>query len=166
MNLLFLFAYICGLTLTLPLLFPSLRLFYFSPFLVFCFYRNSFSSCLWWALLCGLIVDLLSNQTRLGTYALNYCLTTAFLYGYKQHFFEDRLSTLPVMTFCFAILSTAIQVGILYGFGKPFTLSWEWIKSDLFWMPLQDALYAAAAVAFPLSLLSTPRWRSVNRRKI
>ncbi len=143
------YAYSFCLAMCLPIFFPSLHLIFFAPFLVLCFYRCSLSQCLWWSLACGFMIDLLASQTRLGVYAFNYCLTTICIYRYKFHFFEDRLSTLPAMTFCFACLSTLIQAAIFYLTGKPFSISWEWIKNDLFLSPFQNALYAACLFTFP-----------------
>lgn len=162
-------AYSFGLAMVLPLFFPSLHLLFFAPFLVLCFYRCPLSSCLWWALSCGFVIDLLSAQTRLGTYAMNYCLTTLFLYRYKFHFFEDRLSTLPIMTLGFACLSTLIQIAIFYTIGKPLSLSWEWMTNNLFFSPLQDALYAILAFTIPSLVISHIKRRSffsmARRRK-
>lgn len=169
MHLLGLCAYSFGLAMVLPLFFPSLHLLFFAPFLALCFYRCSLSGCLWWALSCGFVIDLLSAQTRLGTYAMNYCLTTLCLYRYKFHFFEDRLSTLPIMTLCFACLSTLIQTAIFYMIGKSFSLSWEWMASNLFFSPLQDALYAGLAFTLPSLVISHIKRRSLflmaRRRK-
>ena len=144
----------CSLVLFSPLFFPFLHVVFFSPFLVLCFYRCSLSSCLWWALICGFIIDLFSYETRLGIYAINYCLTTFCLYRYKFHFFEDRLSTLPVMTFGFTNLSFLIQIGLFFITGKAFSLSLEWVINDLLLIPLQTATYAVLAFIFPFSLLS------------
>jgi len=148
-HLFLLFVYACCLALFLPLFFPFLHILFFAPFLIVCFYRCSLSVCLWWALSSGFIIDLFSYETRLGTYAINYCLTTLCLYPYKFHFFEDRLSTLPIMSFGFTCLSTLIQIGLFYITGKSFSLSWEWALHDLLLIPLQVAIYAL--LAFSLS---------------
>ncbi len=139
-------------------------------------YSNySLLTCLWLSLLCGLCVDLLAFQTTLGTYALIYCLTTLFLYRSRLHFFEQRLSTLPIMTFSFAFLCALIQLLLYYGMGKKMHLSgggfgdlsgnllWEWIMSDLVQMPLCDALYALLAFSGPTHLFSN--WRAALYRR-
>lgn len=149
MNLFLLFIYTYSLAMLLPLLFPFYHLLYFVPFLILCFYRCSLINCLWWSLLCGLMIDLFSAETRLGTYAINYCLTTLCFYRYKFHFFEDRFSTLPTMTFGFTCLSTLIQVLIFYIMGKSFSLSWEWVISDFFIIPFQMVLYTLLAFTLP-----------------
>lgn len=149
----YLFTYTYCLTMLLPLFFPFLHLLYFAPFLIVCFYRCSLIGCLWWALVCGLIVDLFSSESRLGIYAINYCLTTFYLYRYRFLFFEDGFSMLPVMSFGFTCLSTFIQTGIFYLIGKPFMLSGEWLINDLIVIPLQVAIYAILAFSFPTWML-------------
>ncbi|WP_068468408.1 rod shape-determining protein MreD [Candidatus Protochlamydia phocaeensis] len=159
MRLLILFIYTFLLAFVLFPLFPSLRLTFFAPFLIISFYRQHKINCLWLAILCGFVLDLFSTQTRIGFYALTYCLTVELLYSSKRHFFEDSLSTIPLMTFFFAILATLLQTVLLYIFGQGLILSWQWAKNDLFWMPLQDALFAGLAFSFPSLLLPSYRPR-------
>lgn len=148
-KLVFFFLYTLAIILLFAGVEPNLRLLFFAPFLVIAYYNKGLRSCLWLALLCGLIVDLLSSQTRLGTYAFNYCLTTWILYNQKRHFFEDSPTTFPIMTFIFAFISTLMQVALLYIFGQPIELSWDWIKNDLIRLPLYDAFYAGIAYSLP-----------------
>lgn len=153
MYLFYLFLYSFCLAMTLPLLLPFWHLLYFAPFLVLSFYRCSLVSCLWWSLSCGFIIDLFSADTRLGTYAMNYCITTYCLYRYKFHFFEDRLSTLPVMACIFTCLSTLIQTAIFIITSKSISLSWEWVMHDLFLIPMEVALYTILAFSLPLLIV-------------
>jgi rod shape-determining protein MreD len=155
-----LFVYTSFLGLLLSNILPNIQLLYFAPFLTLCLYRLPFSNCLWWALICGFVVDLFSSQLQIGTFALIYCLTVAYLHHFKKHFFEDHKTTLPLMTFAFAICSTLLQFGIFYVMGKPFALSWIWMKNDLFWMPLQDALYGVLFFSFLQKRLLTRKWAS------
>lgn len=153
MHLFYLLAYTSTLALTLPLFFPFWHLLFFIPFIVQCFYRCSLTGCLWASLICGFIVDLFSAETRLGNYAMNYCLATFCLYRYRFHFFEDRLSTLPTMVFCFTCLSSLIQIAIFYTTSRPFALSLNWLFSDLMIIPIQTSLYAVLAFTFPSTLI-------------
>lgn len=157
-----LFAYTLLLFFLLPLQWPNLHLLYFAPFLAIAIYKTTRVNALWLAFFCGIIVDLLSAQTRLGMHALNYCITIFILYGQRKNFFEDRYSTFPTMTFLFAFISTLIQVGLLNLFGHGVILSWAFVKSDLFWMPLRDALYAAIAYTLPLSFCKPPQKRQTS----
>lgn len=153
MHLFYLLAYTSCLALLLPLFFPFWHMLYFVPFIVQCFYRNSLTGCLWWSFVCGFIVDLFCADTRLGNYAMNYCLATFCLYRYRFHFFEDRLSTLPTMTFGFTCLSAFIQIAIFYVINRPFAISWSWLFSDFLFIPLQTSLYAILAFNLPSLLL-------------
>ncbi|MBA2369631.1 MAG: mreD [Candidatus Protochlamydia sp.] len=140
---------------------PQLPFFYFAPFLTYLFYHFKKIECLWMAALCGLCIDLLSSQMALGFYALNYVLTVEFLYPYKKHYFPESLSTLAILSFMFAIISTLLQVFLFYCFGQSIILSWEWVKNDLIQMPLWDALYAFLCFALPATFL---HGRRVTRR--
>jgi len=128
---------------------PQWNLTYFAPFIVICFYKKPFETCLWLSLICGLIMDLLSSQRHLGLYSLNYCLATALLYSQKQHFFEDSLSTVPIMCFLFALLTAVIQVPLHTLFESKVTLAKDWWLNDLVLMPMVDALYGFVLFTLP-----------------
>ena len=136
-------------TLIAVLFFSHWNLLYFAPLLIIIYYQKSYVTCLWYSLLCGLFLDLLSAQSRLGFGALNYCLTTAILFPQKRNFFADRLSTLPLMTFFFAVLTTLIQWCLMYIFEKQVIFSIKWCFTDLLAMPCADALYAFSVFIIP-----------------
>lgn len=137
------------LTLITPVIVPGLILNFFAPFLILIYYKKSFLKSLWASFFCGLILDLLSPFSRLGLYTVNYCLTTSFLYSQKKNFFEENLSTLPIMTFFWSILSSVIQVVLLYIFEKGIMVSMGWVVTDLILMSLVDAFYAFAFFILP-----------------
>ena len=143
----FFFALIPILFLT-PWL-PQWKLTYFAPFLVICYYKKPFETCLWLSLMCGLMMDLLSSQRHLGLYALNYCLVTSCLYSQKKHFFEDSLSTLPIMCFLFALISSLLHIPLYSLFESKATLGDEWWLNDLVIMPAIDALYGFVFFTLP-----------------
>lgn len=142
-------------TLILPVLIPSWRLSYFSPFLVVLCYQRSYLGCLWGAALCGLFLDLLSAHPRLGLYAMNYSITMSLIYTQRRNFFTDSPITLPLMTFLFSAISGGIQGCLVQLFEGEGTLSWSWIASDLLVMPALDALYAAVVFGLAAFLPST-----------
>lgn len=94
-------------------------------------------------------MDLLSSHRHLGLFALNYCFVTTLLYPQKQHFFEDSISTLPIMCFFFAVASTLIQIPLHRVFESPIALSQDWWLNDLILMPLFDALYGLVWFTLP-----------------
>jgi len=159
MHLFYLFAYTFFLAILLPVLFPFWHMLYFAPFIVLSYYRCSLSGCLWWSLICGFVVDLFSADVHIGNFAINYCLATFCLHRFQLHFFEDRLSTLPVMTFGFTSLSALIQVLFFSLINRPFALTWHWFFNDLLLIPLQAAIYAIFAFTLPSLMI-----RSFKRR--
>lgn len=149
--------------LIFPSLLPHLRLYYFAPFLVMLYYNKSYLFCLWSSLLCGLSLDLLSSHTHLGLHAFDYCLTSAILYGQQRHFFADRLSTLPIMTFFFSFISTLIQMMLMYTFETPISISWKWVFIDLLGMSLCDGLFAFFCFILPAFLLENAKRRKNHK---
>ncbi len=142
-----------------PVLFPSLRLIFFAPFLIILYYNKSYTTCLWAALACGLVMDILSSTMRLGLYGIDYCLTTWLLYSQRRHFFADNLSTLPIMTFFFSVLSTLIQLFLTNIFEQGISISWNWAATDLIYMPAIDAFYAFIVFILPSVLFGRRQLR-------
>jgi cell shape-determining protein MreD len=155
-NLLFVFLSALALTLFVPVVFPTLKLVFLAPFLIVLLYKKPLITCLWGSLICGLILDILSPHTRLGLYSMNFTLTTGILYAQRRHFFADKASTLPIMTFFFSVISTVIQGVLLNTFEGPFQISWGWLFSDLIVMPLMDASYAFLIFILPYLLFGKP----------
>ncbi len=132
------------MTLYSSVLFPSLRLLFFAPYLILFLYKNNLSKSLWMAFCCGLILDLLTTGNRVGLFALNFTLTLLFLYRLKSYFFRDRLSTLPIMTFLFSATAAFLQLfleGIFQG-ATALHISRQWLLSDLIQAPFCDAFFA------------------------
>ena len=143
--------------LIIPATLPSARLFFLAPFLIIMYYQKPLLTCLWASLLCGLMIDLLSSYERLGICAANYTLTTFILYRFREHFFSDSLSTLPLMTVFFALISTFVQLNFIFVFDQPVAITYVWFWHDLVLMPLADAFYAFAVFILPFLLFSKPR---------
>jgi rod shape-determining protein MreD len=135
--------------LLMPLYAPQLHVLYFAPYLVFCFYRFSRYQLLWKAAGCGLILDLLSSGSFFGLTAVNYCLTCWLLYGQTRNFFEDKITTLPLMTFLFSFISTGSATILSFFCNSGYSFSFSWVVTDLIAMPLVDALYALLFYSLP-----------------
>ncbi len=140
------------------LFFSKIHLLYFAPFLVLSFYHCTRFAVLWRAIGCGVIVDLFSSNPHFGLTALNYTLVCWVLYGQTRNFFQDKLSTLPLMTLFFSILSTVTTAILFFFFSQPIIPSLKWVFTDLICMPFFDALYAFA--------LSFPFYITLKIRKI
>lgn len=142
--------------------FPEIHILYFAPYLVLSFYKNSRFASLWRAIGCGIIVDLLSSHPHFGLTALNYCLVSWILYGQRWNFFDDKPSTLPLMTLFFSVLSSLTGLILSFFFEGPFPLSLNWVATDLIGMPLFDAAYA---FLFSLPFQLTYQLRKIIRAR-
>lgn len=153
--------------LCFPVLAPSWRLTFFAPFLIILYYKLTFYQTLGFAFFCGLIIDVLSSYHHLGLHATAYCATTWILYTQKRHFFEDRLSTLPLMTAFFSLCFTVFLLILSFTFEKGIPLSWPLMFTDFLFMPLCDALYAFILFTLPAIFMPrTPRREYfLNRNK-
>jgi len=143
--------------LFMPTLLPWCRLTFFAPFLIMVYYEKALASSLWLAFLCGIIVDLQAAHLQLGLVTLSYCLTTWILYARKRFFFEDKITTIPLMTFFFSILSTLILAVLFRLFEGHIGLSWLWVITDLFIMPVVDGFYALAFFTLPSLIERRPK---------
>lgn len=138
---------------------PHMRLFFFAPYLIFLVYRLPLASLLWVASGIGLLLDVTSNGLPLGFYALLYASSVALIYPQRRHFFVDKLSTLPVVTFLLSCLISLLQVPLLFLSGFSPHVSWRWVMTDVVGMGLADGLYALVWFAVPLALLRRTRLR-------
>lgn len=154
--------YVFLLTFLSSLIFPHTHLLFFAPYLVLTFYKCTRFAVLWRAIGCGSLLDLFSSTPHFGLSALNYCIVCWILYGQTRNFFEDKASTLPLMTFFFSILSTLTSITLILFFSEPIPLSIKWVFTDLFCMPLYDATYAFL-LYLPFQL--THHFRKVMRAK-
>lgn len=136
-----------------PAFWPTVKLYYFVPFIIIAYYQLSYTGCLWASIGCGTIVDSLSVHAFFGLHAFVYCLTTFFLYPLRTQFFADRPSTLPLMTAIFSLLATLIfMLSAIILEGKQL-FSWHLLFTDLLLMPACDGLYAFIYFVLPFLLI-------------
>ena len=86
-------------------------------------------------------MDIIGSDLHFGLFALNYTICTIAIYPQKKHFFEDSLTTIPVLTFAFSVLSTLLQLFLMEAMGGGIKPTSSWILTDLILMPLADGLY-------------------------
>jgi len=141
-------------TLLSPLFFPFLKLNFFAPFLVMLLYKKTKIETLWYALLVGFILDLLSANTPFGFWSFNYLVTLFTLSYLKQIFFEDKFMTLPLLTLFFSIISTLLFAVSTHLFFHKIHFAFSWILTDFFFYPLFDSVYALITFSVPLFYLS------------
>ncbi|SCA64080.1 Uncharacterized protein SCG7086_BX_00020 [Chlamydiales bacterium SCGC AG-110-P3] len=140
------FAAALTATLLAPAVVPDLPLHYFCPLIALAFYRTHLISCLWLALVCGLVMDLIASHHHMGIHSIAYCGSAALIYRYKRHLFEDKITTLPIMAFLFSALNTCIAATLYGAFEASFTWSWQWIICDVVLMPLLDGILTICCV--------------------
>lgn len=148
-----------ALFLTVPVIDPQLSLTFFAPFLIIAIYKKPLASCLWIAFICGVILDSLSSFSHFGIYTLDYCLTLFLLYPQKRNFFADNVSTLPIMTFFFSVISTLILAFLIYVVEIKNITSLPWVLTDLILMPTFDSLYAFLCFTLPSLFFGQTRRR-------
>lgn len=105
-----------------------------------------------WTLSAGIFLDLMSPGTRFGLFSLIMLIATWVLYGRKQRFFFDSLSTFPIMSALYSAL-----VYLMLGIATQVPLSTSWMLSDLILMPLLDAFVAFIGITLPLWILGPKR---------
>jgi rod shape-determining protein MreD len=132
--------------------FPSIRLFFFAPTLAIVFLNCSRYRSFWWAIVCGMFMDLFTTEIRFGLFSLGYCLTAAVAWPQKSHFFEENPYSISLYTAVISSLFSGIFFILLFIFGKASFFSWKSTLIDLFAMPFVDAIYAFCWFTCPLFL--------------
>ncbi|NGX62065.1 MAG: hypothetical protein K940chlam9_01558 [Chlamydiae bacterium] len=144
---------------------PRFPLLYFAPYLVVCFYQLSFTHTLFRSLGCGVLVDLFSSNPHFGLHSLVYFLVSAALYHQKQNFFADKLSTVPIMTTFFSLLSTLLFLVARFFSSSPLHLSWRGVMTEFFALPLLEGTYALLVFSLPFCLIHFIRKMKIFRRR-
>lgn len=140
-------------------LFPFCQLLSFSPLLALLYHRFPLDRCLLLGALCGLYMDLITPDLRLGIQGLGYVLTTLLLFPHKRHFFADKPLSICLFTALISLVSTLILWILLPLSGHPFTLSKMLLVTDLICLPCIDMVYAFLCFCCPLILYSSIKKR-------
>lgn len=131
---------------------PAAKLATFTPCIVIAFYRCPKITCLWIAFGLGFSLDLLATTTRFGLYATSATLTALILHRAKTQFFEDSVSTLPILTGLFSATQTLLLLALNSTLSAPVPTSLLMLFTDVIAMPALDALFAYVAFTLPSSL--------------
>ena len=131
--------------------FFDIKFIYFAPFIVFLFYRFSFITVLWIAVLLGFFQDLFSSSF-FGISAISYLLSTIILYREKR-FFNDKPVNLSLFTIIFSLIYSIFNPLLFFIFDKKINLSIKWLAADLVIFPLLDGIYAFILFAMPILLI-------------
>ena len=137
-------------------LLPRLSILAFAPWIALVSLRCSHSRALWLSASAGAIIDLLSDDP-MGLHALNYTLTAVLLYRFRKHFLHDQPLHLSIFTALISLISTLLQLVLLFLFDQRIPFGGKWVFADLIGMPMIDALYAFVWFAAPLALFEKLR---------
>jgi hypothetical protein len=124
-------------------------------------YTAPLSLILWLALASGLLLDGLTLSPALGFLGLGFVITCRLLYPWRLYLFKDSVSTLPLMTLAFSLIS--FFVGLLISLFFDFPHGPIGIKALLF------RLFSDLCLAFFIFSLPTFLWQQyrlhVRRRR-
>ena len=140
-------------------LFPTLKLFYFAPYMATVCYRYGYIPSLWIACSVGLLVDLFTAHPLFGVHAFVYTVVTAFLYKQQHLFFADSKGSFFLLTFLFSTLTTALLWAFFFFLEGRASLSLKILWSDFIVMPLVDSFYGLLLFSFP-QLLKNKKGRT------
>ena len=133
------------------ILFPSLALLPFAPFVALSLMRTSFEKSLWLALFAGVWMDLISNDP-IGVHALNYTLVAALLHRFKRHFLPEEPLHFSLFTAIFSACSTLLQLMLLFLFDRRVPLQGSWVLTAVVGMPIIDGFFAFCWISTPIFL--------------
>lgn len=136
-----------------PLFYPSLKLFFFSPFLAYALLRCSYPNLIWTCILCGSVQDLFSHLS-FGMTPLALTLTVSMIRFSLPPFFIEKASSLPLLTFLISFVYALVSF-LLIGFSlSQSTFSFYWVVTDLLLLPLADSLYAFLIFFLPFKIFN------------
>ncbi|PIS02958.1 MAG: hypothetical protein COT85_02700 [Chlamydiae bacterium CG10_big_fil_rev_8_21_14_0_10_42_34] len=135
---------------------PKIAILAFAPFLAITTLKSPLIQALVLSAFAGAFMDLLSDDP-MGVHALNYVTVTALLYRIRKHFSHDEALHITLFSGIVSVLSTLIQLFLLFLFDRRVPFVGKWIFADLIGMPVIDALYAFVWFAAPLTLAAKIR---------
>jgi hypothetical protein len=150
----FLLLFLLSFTLQIliPSNFPPVKILGFLPLITISILKLTKPKSAWISFFSGLGLDLLSMNTPLGFFALNYTLSTLFLQRYRKLFSEENLFSLGLLAYTFSFISTLIHI-VLYTFiDLHLKASIFTYLTDLLLMPFIDTLYAFIFGIIPFKL--------------
>ena len=147
--------------------FPYLHLSFFAPFLALSYHATTLSKSLWLALICGVILDLISSEFKFGLSTLTFVLATLLLYAQKRHFFEDKPLALSIFTAIIAAVLTLLQFVLIHLFDRGISFSTLTVLTDVIFMSAVDGLYAFLWFTCPMRLyiyIKKVGWKNLFRK--
>ncbi len=130
---------------------PPFTLLPFAPWIALVSLSRPLPKTLWLSFVAGVMIDLISDDP-IGVHALNYCITAAIVFRFHKHFLYDDPLHLSLFTALISLISTSVQMSLLFLFDRRIPFAGKWILADLFGMSLADGIYALIWFALPLIL--------------
>ncbi len=152
-----------------PMIFPTIRILGFLPFILFAIIRLSLPTALWCSALAGVVIDLYSHGPPLGFFALNYSLSTLIIYRYRKFFSEEKSFPFALLGVLFSFTSTLIHFLLYSLFDTRLKLSPQTFLTDLFCMPIVDGIYTLTWILLPflaIKYLTEPKRINLYKQKL
>ncbi len=152
------FAFLLSLTALILqcILVPKMAILAFAPFIAWTTLKHSHIRALWLCASSGAIIDLLSEDP-MGLHALNYTLCSVLLWPISKHFFHDATLHLSLLGGVVSLISTILQLSLLFLFDRRVPFEGKWVLVDLVGMPIIDMLYTFVWFAAPLAMFAALR---------
>lgn len=166
--LLFAFALGTAALILQSVLFSHFTFLAYAPWIALVSLCCPLSKTLWLVAAAGAVIDLLSDDP-MGIHALNYVAVVALLFRFKKHFLYDNPLHLSLYTALVSLVSTLLQLFLLFLFDRRVPFAGKWVFVDLLGMPIVDAIYALIWFSAPLALWTKLRrnggfyWRHLKR---
>jgi len=152
-----------------PMLFPTVRIFGFLPFILFAVAELPLPKSLWCAAFSGLIMDLYSEGPPLGFFALNYSISTLIIYRYRKFFSKEKPFPFALLGVLFSFTSTLIHFFLYALFDSHLKISPHTFLTDLICMPIVDGAYSLIWILLPLiaiKYLTEPKRINLYKQKL
>lgn len=158
------FIYSAFLTIFSSFLFPKISLLFFIPFLVFVFFKKTLSKTLFWAFACGLILDIFSSK-HFGIFSFSYVITSFLLFS-KKRFFKENPINIAIFSSITSFVFTFFFIFLLFIFDSGVKISFLFILSDFFIMPILDGIYAFFIFTIPFKFVSFIEGRFFSKKRV
>ena len=135
----------------------SFSLFVFAPWVALVTLKTNKTTDLWKTLwlvsLAGSFNDLFSDHP-MGLYPITYCLSSLFLFRFRNHFLYEKPFHLALFTAFISFFMTQLELFFLFLFDRRVPYTGKWAVGDWLGMPIADGLFACIWFAGPMFLLS------------
>ncbi len=141
------FGYTYLLFLLGTLFFPTWKLMFFAPLIIYIISKCSFIRSLWITFFSALILELSSSHV-FGIYILSAIVTTSVLYRKKCHFSMEKKMGIFLNVTLFSIISSLL-FSVFFHLKSPMHLSMKTSIIEYIFMPILDGIYGFLWLCLP-----------------